>query len=93
MAVTITEVDDTGRRKIFDVEVTADGDTTATIPHQLAGAPTRVWLVPLAAAYYLSEPFISTLDATNIVLTLTSAVGSGAAGDQIRVLVEYGEIS
>lgn len=92
MAVTITETDDAGRRKIFDIEATADADVTATIPHELAGAPSRVWLVPMAAEFYTSAPYISTLDATNIVVTMANAVGSGVAGTQIRVIVEYGEL-
>lgn len=93
MTVAITETDDAGRRKIFDIESDADADDTVTIPHGLAGTPTRVWLVPMAAEFYLSAPFISDLDGTNIVLTLATTTNSGVAGTQIRVLVEYGEVS
>lgn len=76
-------------RKYVDVEATADGDLTATIPHLLRVTPTKVWFTPLQLeAVTLSDWFVSTIDATNVVLTKANAVGSGVAGAQIRVFIE-----
>lgn len=76
-------------RKYVDVEATADADTTATIPHLLRTTPTKVWFVPLQLeAVLLSQWIVSTIDATNVVLTKETDAGSGAVGAQIRVYIE-----
>lgn len=85
-AVSIANVYVNNNGRCDDVTATADGDTTATIPHGFGpGVPQDVQLVGLQAAAQLSLPVASTIDATNVVVTMTAAVGSGAAGAQVRV--------
>lgn len=87
MAVNLTTVLAGAQMSIVDVEATADGDTTATIPHGLPSAPEVVILTGLQAeAETLSDWVATTIDATNVVLTKQTDVGSGAAGDQVRMI-------
>lgn len=88
MAVTVTNVRTTAEQLVADVEATADADVAAVIPHGLQAAPSRVTLVPLAAEFYVSNWYVGVVDATNVNLVCTNAVGSGAVGDQVRVLVD-----
>lgn len=89
MAVTATGVDTTGSfSKSWTVIATADADTTATIPHGLSGitdANAHVTIVPMTAAGVLSAWQFTSVDATNLVLTKSTAVGSGDAAAQVRV--------
>lgn len=86
MAVTVTPVLAGVTSHVSDVEATADADTTATVPHGLGVAPSIVILTPLAqAAAALSGWAATTINATNVVCTKSTAVGSGAAGNQVRV--------
>lgn len=88
MSVTVTTVVNQPNTKVFEVEADADGDTTATIPHGLTVIPEFVDIVALALEYYLSEWRVTTIDATNVVLTKETTAGSGAAGAQVRVNVQ-----
>ena len=85
MAVTITNVLAGTHTKIADVEATADADTTATIPHGLGAIPLDVQITWLVAAAAISLWRATTIDATNVVLTKATTMGSGAAGQQVRV--------
>lgn len=75
---------------IADVTATADADTvTASIPHGLGAVPLSVTITPLLsqALTALSAWAVTTLDATNIVLTKLTSTGSGNANPQVRVQV------
>lgn len=87
MAVSNTTVLAGVTLNVTDVEATADADTTATIPHGLGAAPLVVILTALAqAAAAVSEWAATTINATNVVLTKGTGVGSGAAGVQVRCI-------
>lgn len=74
---------------VADVTATADADTTATIPHGLGAAPQEVTLTPLLQAPgALSAWAATTINATNVVLTKSTAVGSGNAGAQLRCIIK-----
>lgn len=94
MAVTITPVNTVpagGLRATFDVKASADADTTATIAHGLpAGSDTKikVTLEPTHAAFYTSTWIVTSRDATNVVLTKSTAVSSGNAANQVRATIE-----
>jgi DNA/RNA endonuclease YhcR with UshA esterase domain len=96
MAVTVTAVAKPSGlppRKnlaIFDVEATADADTTATITHGLGVVPQKVSIEMIAAAARTSLwiETIASRNATQVVLTKGTGAGSGAAGNQIRVYIE-----
>lgn len=87
MAVNITTVFEGLYSKIVDVEATLDADTTATIPHGLGVAPVEVIITGLNLDAQLSLWTTTTIDAVNVVLTKTTAVGSGGAGNQVRVII------
>jgi len=91
MAINLTTVRPGARTVIIDVESTADADVAAVIPHGLGFPVEDIQLSPLMVEYYLSEPILGVVDATNINLVLTNAVGSGAVGDQIRVIARIPE--
>lgn len=84
MAITVTAVSPQGvNTKAWNVIATADADTASpNIPHGFGVAPFLVWVSPRLAAGALSNWFVSTIDATNIVITKGTAVGSGNAGVQ-----------
>ena len=87
MAVTVTVVQTGANTHTAEVEATADADTTATIPHGLGIKPTIVTVTGMIdqAAAALSGWVVTTINATNIILTKSVAVGSGAAGVQVRM--------
>lgn len=87
MAVTVTTVLAGVTTFIADVEATADADvTTGNIAHGLGAAPAVLSLANLLQpSAALSAWAVTTADATNLVLTASNAVGSGAAGNQVRV--------
>jgi|SRR3990172_6829098 len=89
MAVTVTNVSHalSSATKVFEVEATADADTTATIAHGLAEVPRDVFVTPLLAAARLSLWIVTTIDATNVVLGKATTAGSGGAGAQARVVI------
>ncbi len=87
-AVTITTVLAGTDKHIADVQATADADTTATIPHGLGAVPLEVFVTELQQVEAaISAWAATTIDATNVVLTKGVGAGSGAAGAQIRVVV------
>ena len=74
--------------KVFDIEATADGDTvTGNIAHGLGAVPRSISIVGLTVAAQLSLWVATTIDATNIELTKDTAAGSGAVGNQVRLIV------
>jgi len=86
MAVTVANIISGTLLHKGSVIATADGDTTATIPHGLPAIPDEVVIERLTGAAILSDWLITTVDATNVVLTKTTAAGSGAAPIQINVV-------
>lgn len=86
MAVTITAVRAGARYGVWDVAATADADVAAVIPHGFGVAPEDIALTPLQVASYTSAPFVGVVDGTNINLVLSNAAGSGAVGNQLRVV-------
>lgn len=73
---------------IWNIEATADGDTTATITHGLNGTPQDIQLTPLLQApALLSGWAVTTINSTQVVLTKATTTGSGSAGAQLRVIV------
>ena len=89
MAVTVTASKTTGQNtRSWLIEMTADADiTSGNIAHGLPFVPTWYTLTPLLDAFYTGRYFISTIDATNVVVTAANAVGSGAAGDALLLTV------
>ena len=88
MAVTITNVHVGTELRVVDIEATADGDTTATIAHGLTPSPFIVAITGLLqVAAGLSEWAATTVGLPNVICTKSTAVGSGVAGDQIRVAI------
>jgi len=89
MATSKTDVKVTGSfSRTWDVIATADADTTITITHGLTGitdANANVVLTPLTAAGTLSTWQRTSVSAADLVLTKSTAVGSGAAPAQLRV--------
>lgn len=91
-AVTITTVHDGTDTFIADVTASADGDTTATIPHTLGAIPEEVILTPtlsqaLTALSAWAAP-VASIDATNVVCTKLTSTGSGSATKQLRVTIK-----
>ena len=86
MAVTVTTVLRKDHYYIATVIATADSDTTATLTHTLGAAPDEVTITPLIAAGHTSLWTLTTLGATTVTLTKGTAVGSGNASAQIRVV-------
>jgi len=88
MAVTVTPVLAGANIYIADITATADADVTSgNIAHGLGAAPLDISLTPLKAEHYVSTPYVSTKDATNVVVTMSNASGSGVAGAQTRVTI------
>lgn len=88
MAVTVTPILAGENMYIADIEATADADVSSgNIAHGLGDAPLDISLVPLQAEHYLSAPYVSTKDATNVVVTMENATNSGVAGAQTRVVI------
>lgn len=89
MAVTVTTVLAGTSRFIADIESTADADiTSGNIAHGLGAIPLSVKLTPLLTEFFTSAPNVSTIDGTNLVVTLANAVGSGVANAQMRIEAE-----
>lgn len=88
MAVTVTPIRAGSTQSVFGVEATADADVAVVIPHGLGVIPEQVSIEMLTPAGWLSTPMRGVVDITNVNLVLSNAVGSGAAGDQIRVVVK-----
>lgn len=89
MAVSINVIRQGVDSHVADVVATADADTTATIPHGLGAAPEEVTLTNLLQApAALSGWAATTINATNVVLTKSTAVGSGNAAPQLRCIIK-----
>lgn len=86
MAVTVTTQYAGPTLVIADIESDADADVAAQFAHGLGQAPLEITLTPLQVEFYTSAPNVGVVDATNINLVMANAVGSGVAGDQIRVV-------
>ena len=88
MAVTVTQTNTTTasvNTKVYTIIATADADTTATITHGFGATPAVVALTPLLGQFYTSAWFASAQNASEIVLTKGTGVGSGNAGAQAQV--------
>lgn len=91
MAVTVAVVVNQPNWRQSSVIASADADVAAVIPHGMGVAPGIVNLEPggrvaaSAGAAQLSVWVIGVVDATNVNLVATAAVGSGAAGIQLLV--------
>lgn len=72
--------------KKWTIQATADADVAAVIPHGFASIPQLVFFTALQPEFYLSAPLIGVVDATNINVTMSNAVGSGDAAPQIQVV-------
>lgn len=89
MAVTITTVYDGEDTFIATVTATADGDTTATIPHGLGVAPAEFYATQLISqALTALSAWSWAADATNVVGTKLTSTGSGNASAQARVVIK-----
>ena len=89
MAVTVTAVLSGKTTYIADITATADADTdTGNVAHGLESAPLDYSVAAIEqATAELSAWAITSVDATNIVVTKSTAVGSGSANKQVRVRV------
>lgn len=89
-AVSITSVFTGTDSVIRDVIATADGDTTATIPHGLGAAPAEVTITKTLSQALAAESSwsVTTIDATNVVCTKLATAGSGNAAAQLRVIIK-----
>lgn len=88
MAVTVTPVLAGDNMYIADIEATADSDVSSgNIAHGLGDAPLDISLTALKPEHYLSTPYVSTKDATNVVITMANATDSGVSGAQTRVII------
>lgn len=88
MAVTVTVVHTGPNLYIADVEATADADAgSGVLAHGINTQPLEVTLTPLSAAARLSEWILGVLTATDVSALKTAAVGSGAPGNQVRIIV------
>lgn len=92
MAVTITPTPGGSNRAAWQVTFALDADVTATIPHRMNGVPRNVTMQPRSAAVYTGAVFIATVDATNIVLTKSLAVGSGGAIVDVSAVLPNGDV-
>lgn len=88
MAITSSTQLATGNQFISHVTATADADTSLAIPHGLGAAPLEVTLTGLLAEARLSAWIVSGIDATNVTILKDTAVGSGAAGQQLKLIVK-----
>ena len=84
MAVTITTILAGSSRFIADLEATVNADVTSgNIAHGLGVVPLSVYLTALLVEFYPSTPALTTIDTTNLVVTMANAGGVG--GDQMRI--------
>lgn len=88
MAVTVTNIKQGTYSAVFSIEMTADGDTTATWAHGLPSAPDDVDIVPLLPQAYIGQYRLTGITATQITVTKGNIVGSGAVGDAVRVVAK-----
>ena len=73
---------------VTDVKATLDTDTTITIPHGLSQTPKGVVLTLLISFPLTALPAwaVTSIDATNVVLTKLTSPGSGNAASQVRLI-------
>ena len=87
MAVNITTVHAGRNQHVVDIEATADGDLVAVITHLLGTTPLDITITGLNTDAQLSLWVATTINSSVVVVTKTTAVGSGGAGNQVRVIV------
>lgn len=88
-AVSLTVVAESQTCKIVDVVASADADTSATITHNFGVAPREALIENLLNAIAAASDWaVTTRSTTQVVLTKSTAVGSGNAGAQIRVHIK-----
>jgi len=86
-----------GQLRAFDIFATADADVALAIAHGFSfqsttdpTTATRVTLEPRGAGFYTQNWFVASITVTTLNLTKSSvAVGTGLAGSQVRVFIEY----
>lgn len=88
MAVTVTTTYSGTYESIHAIEMTADGDLLATFAHGLPAAPDDVTITPLLPQAYVGQYTLGNITNTNITINKTNAVGSGAAGNAVRVVAK-----
>lgn len=89
MALSQSEVSRSNDQVQVDVTATADADTAITIVHGLGNPPPVVGITQLLtqAITALSAWAATTIDGTNVILTKTTATGSGDAAAQVRAII------
>jgi len=87
--VTVTTVLAGTDMYIATVVASADGDTTATIPHGLGAIPLEFYATQLLSqALTALSAWSWAIDTTNLVGTKLASTGSGNAAAQVRVVVK-----
>ena len=98
MAITAIEKPDavaarSATQKRWNVIATLDADTGASVAHGMGSLPgfdtnkVFFWAQPINAAGRLSDWIVS-VDATNLTISKTTAVGSGDAGVQLVLFIQ-----
>lgn len=83
MAITATLQPSQERAKRWTVTFTLDADTAIAIPHGFNGPPDNAYLVPLNAEAYIGQIVRTSIDATNVTITKSAALGSGGASVEL----------
>ncbi len=87
MAVTITPTPGGRRVAKFTVEFSVDADTTATIAHGMDGVPDSVGILFRDVECHIGQVHVSSITATQVVVTKTAAVGSGGTTVDVSIFV------
>ena len=88
MAVTITTVLVGPNIEIYDVEATADADPRATVPHTLGAVPQEVTFMLIQGVPTIWSENATGRSQIAVVVDKDTGVGSGAAGNQLRVYIK-----
>lgn len=87
MAITKTTVLAGSDEMIVDLTAN-DSTTTATIAHGLGAAPLEVTTTPLLTPEaYTNQWAVTTIDATNVVVTRTADEAGESPNPQLRVII------
>jgi hypothetical protein len=92
MAVTVVRRHARAGVQVWDITATADGDTTATLNHAFGSVPQEVSITARQqVAGGLSEWAATSITNQNVVLTKSTAGGSGVAGIQATCIIRRAE--
>lgn len=86
MAVTVAQVARFGGCSIWDITDDDGLAATTTITHLLGQAPVEIVLTPLLLVFFTSQFFVSTISATQVILTKVSNASTLAPTAQVRVI-------